>query len=523
MTDETQKPVDDNIEETADEEAVPVSTAPKVTITRAPETVYDEREVKEQGRMGIPLIAASLDLIEKVTANNPEARERLTKERALLEELDKRDEYVSIERDESDYWARVLVQAITQVPSTGEESFDVANADWAQQLEHNGREIRVGEARGTRKSGNTNATIAHMARRSGLGIELNVPLVHSGIYLRLRSPSIADFADFQYRMSEERLQFAMTNKGFAMSSMGYRAHDMITDFALECVTNANVPFSSPTDLKERINILDRNILHWALAAVIHPEGVDFSLPCVNYNLTKDDSGNDVSPCDHVEEERLNFKRMFFYDRNRVSKKQTEMLARGFKMMSDEDLTTYRESGVICKPKRIWLNDVLGCDIEPLTLYDYADFSQDWLQHLIDLSAGSLNEPPTNGRRQERMRRYSNAMRATQYRHWVRAVVMRSEEEDGEDDVYTDGEMIQGVLEDIFSQGALADSFIQGIVEYIRDNKVGIVAIPEYKCPKCGASNADDEYRKHHALVEIEVSTYFFMCVALKLQQQTMEI
>lgn len=521
MSDHTSQ---DEVNDKAAETEAATDKDATVEITMEPKSTYDIREVAEKKRRGMPLIAASLDLLDDIIKNVPEARERIANEQELLEELDRRDEYVDLERDESDYWARVIVQGLLAKNPIGEEAVSRKNSSWVQSLNHSGREIRIGQASSRHTQGNDRADIAYLQRRVGSGIELNVPLPHSGIWIRIATPSGVDYANFQFKMSEEKLNFAMTNKGFAMSSMGYRQHDLITDFALDCVTKANVKYRSPSDLKERINILDRNILHFALASVIFPNGVDFSIPCLHYGIEKEvkneesDEGTMVV-CDHVEEAKVSLRRMFFFDRGHFTNKQVEFLASGFKLKTDAELEQYREEGIFCKPKRVWLTSDIGVDIAPGSLYEYGDYSAMWLQELIDLTATSHNEPPTNARRQERMILLSNSMRAIQYRHWVQAVVIKAEDDDGEDIIYSDGDKIHDILARVISTESLADLFIQGIVDYIHENKVATIAIPEYTCPKCGADNAEDKNSRFPNLVEIEVATYFFMFVALKLQSQ----
>lgn len=494
MSDEVEKPQSDN-------------AGQNYTITSPISEPYDERDVADNDRQGHPLIRASTQVLMHLIDNNPELQDRLSRQRELLKEIDRQAKYVYLSRTDDDYYARTITNALYSFRVSGEESAERETAHWVQELEHNGVTMRVGHSKPRNNTRNPTTRVDGIRHHHGIGVEVNAFLPHSNIWVRIRTPTARLYADFDYLQSEERLDIAMSGMGFAMSSMGYRIHDLVTDFALECVVASNVSYSVPSDLKERINILDRNILHGALAAAMYPNGADFAVPCTN------------SPeCGHVEEEKISLRRMTFFDRNAFTPRQLEMLSRGFRTVTDKDLAEYREAGTVCKPQRIWVSKRLGFDIAPASLADYGDYSSEWADKLVEMSRTSTNEPVTNKRRQQRMMTYSNTMRALQYRHWVQAVVER-EDEESEVVVDTAPEFIQQMLEDVVSTEQLFRPFVEGIQKYIYDNKSAIVAVPNYECPKCktrlgeGAVTANSKN-----LVEIEVSTYFFILVQPKLQE-----
>ena len=492
-----------------DENTPSVNETPQpytVTIKNPINEHYTDEEVAENDIQGLPLLANTFQDVVTLLDQDNEKSQRVSDATDFLKELNRDGRYVALTREQEDYYARQFSNAMsTAAANSVQREPGREGANWHQSLLADGRELQT--AIPVPKMGTTAASrSAYYADITGTGTKLNVMLPHSGIWVRLKSPTNMEIADFQYRSSEEKINLAVTNKGFAMSSEGYLAYDMIVDFALDHVTDSNVSFRTPTDLKSRISILDRNLLIWGLASVIYPDKVDFAIVCPH---------ND---CDHVQEDKLSLRRMNMFDRTGITNDQLKHLNNGFKTATPAVLDSYTDMGTVGRPFQVRLSDRLGIEIAPSTLHDYAHNCQKWLQGLIAHTQDAINEPPEGYRRQALMERYAVMSRATQYRHWVRAIICYSEDGGEEPFIDRDEESIDNTLASVISSDKFCDIFVEAIDKYIRDNTIGIVAVPEFECPKCGKKHEEPEQKmtRFQRLIEIDCASYFFTLINVKL-------
>lgn len=446
------------------------------------------------------VLESSKDFIEKLSAREIKAQE-------AAGERDLRD-------DEGEPWVRALSGVIdnTRAPHQGGvDAVDRDGAFWEQVLESEGMQIRPGSPKQNMPKGtNQDEVIAYMTRKAGLGTVFDVPLYHSGIWLRLKAPSLVEITNLQYQLSQLKVSLGNHTKGMAFSNTSQTLTSTAIDFVLQYVVDANVHFKTPSDLKEKILMLDIPLLLWGHAATMYPKGFPYAHPCV--------AGPEK--CTHITRETLNINRLFWTDRNSLTNAQLKIMARKFSSkLTDDEQAQYRSDRIRGNDRVVWFDDT-GLSLSVPTLQEYEDAGREWIDNIIEMSQGAFNEPPHGTNRNRFINRLAEATTARQLGHWVSAVHLRDEDddEDVEPVVLTDRDVINETLSHIFSSGDdNTKRFLEMVPTFMDDSTVSLIAIPSFNCPVCSTSIGDGPNERFQRLIPIDALTTFFTLASRKLK------
>lgn len=410
------------------------------------------------------------------------------------------------EPDEGDEWARVMGDSLEQVYGAGLTDFARAGSEWSQVVEYEGRKMGAGEATiAPSKATTGDAFVKLMQQKAKVGTGINVPLYHSGIWVCIETPSNIEISNLRYQLGDQKVQLGMATKGSAFSSFASTITMLAVDFTLDHVSKANIEFTSPTDLKEVISQADIPVLLWGMAMAMYPRGFHYSFPCIA----------DPGECDHVTTRLVQLRRMKWEDLSRITKRQRQHMARMFMRCTEEDLATYRSEFEGNDGRRVWITEEFGVDLKVPTIYEYEMSSRDWIDSIVDMSATRYNEPVDSDKRAKRIERFAMDTTASQYRHWVKGMVVRG---DTEEDVVAseDSDAITVGMKSVFSHPEISSDFIDAVEKYISDIKLTAIALPSFECPACKKTPSSEMFHKRFPhLVEIDVVSDFFTLVGLK--------
>ena len=408
--------------------------------------------------------------------------------------------------EEGSEWARSVSEAMPEVYGAGLTDFSRPDSEWGQTLEYEGRKMGIGETRVTSSKANSGDNfIKLLTQRSGVGTGINVPLYHSGIWVRIESPSRVEISNLRYRLGEQKVQLGMETKGSAFSAYTHTITMLAVDFVLDHVTASNVDFTSPTDLKVLISQLDIQTLLWGMASAMYPRGFHYSFPCIA----------NPSECNHITTRNVNLRRMKWEDKSRLSKKQRKHMAQMFTRCTEADLELYRKEFDGYNGRRVWVTEETGIDLKIPSIYEYETASREWIDGIVELSATQFNEPVDSERRTRRINQFANDTSGAQSRHWIKGLVVKGDSED-EVVVTEDSDVVTMGVKSVFSDEEHIAKFIDAVDKYIIDTKVTAIALHSVECPACGKSPATELFHKRFPhLVEIDVVADFFTLVGLK--------
>lgn len=422
-------------------------------------------------------------------------------------------------------WYRHLLAAIQNTASTsvdmdghykdgafGERTLGQEGRDWKQVLEHENVSLRPGAPRQkvTGSDSSAEELISYIGRKMGKTSPFEVPLYGSGFWVRFRAPSLEDFTELQYHLSELRVTVGSRTKGMAFSNMMQTMKSVVLDFVLQYVTDASVAFTTPSDLKDKIVVTDTDVLLWGLGTTIYPRGFPYSHSCVA----------DPKKCNHIERAIIDLRWLLWTDELSLTQKQRKLMARKWaKTTSDEELKEYREEHRRGTNRIHWVNN-FGLELKVPTLFEYEQSGKAWIEGLIESTKTLFNEPPHAAARNKYISVRAEATSACEYSHFVARVYERDEDDISADPTLLteNQEVIEGLLAQLFSATDVLEDVVKGITKFIDDSMISLIAVESYDCPSCGTPISEKFYERFPHLVALDVFTIFFILVNRKLNE-----
>lgn len=354
------------------------------------------------------------------------------------------------------------------------------------------------------------AALAYLSYRSGMGGTYETFLPHSGIWVRLRRPSLGEVVAMQTELQSIRVQLGNDTKGLAFSHASFRMLDAVTDLAISCVTGSNRQYKTASDLESEISIFDESILHHALASVMYPDGFNYSVPCIA----------DPRNCSGVTEFKMNMSNIVNYDDSVYTVEQRKFIAKRLEPQPEDAFIEYRKAFSIGNPKVFWMGDV-GVKLSPPSVAERRIAAKLWYDTLIEMSHGAFNESPEGNQRFEYIRRLQQATKATQYAHWVSAIYLKDEEAvDFEDQLFTDDpEVIMEFISSTLSEHEYFDSFAEKVNTFSNESIIGVIAMPSHNCTECNSPQGIAFNERLPHLVPMDMLSTFFTLAARKVSHQ----
>ena len=379
------------------------------------------------------------------------------------------------------------------------DGVDVGNA----RLERIGAPKQVKDV--TRKTSKENQ-LAYLKHRSGQGGTYETFLPRSGIWVRLRQPTLEELVTLQTELQALKLNLGAETKGASYSHADFLMLDLITALALQCVIGSNKSFTTAADLEHEITLFDEAILHHGLASTLYPAGFNYSVPCIA----------DPDVCSDVDTFKMNMANIVYYDNSVFTAEQRRYIAKRFAPATADDFKAYREAFAVGNPKVIWLDNV-GIKLAEPTVAARRASGRQWYDGLIEMSQGVFNEPPHGNSRMAFIQKLKNATIATQYSHWVTAIYDLDEDAvDFEDQLYSeDPELILEYMKDTLSTAEYSDRFATAIENYCNESIIGVVGLVSHNCKTCNTPQGKAFNDRFPHIVPIDMVITFFTLAGRK--------
>lgn len=430
--------------------------------------------------------------------------DKLTNDERRLQDL-RNKQRRPVGEDEGSPWIRTLGASHNHASLTGDGQRSIGREDgvWRQQFDYEGRVIRTGTpVQRLSGGGHTKEEISmYIERKRGGGVPFDLMLPRSGFWVRFRPPRLQDFVTLQYRLGQLKINVGNMTKGLAFSNMSQTIKSTVFDFCLEFVTAATCDYRTPTDLKEKVELIDQDLFFWGLACTVYPRGFPYSHACVA----------DPEKCQHVVKEVLNLQNLLWMDMSSLSPKQQKMLAQRNwdKPTTDEELTEYREDHRRGNKRMVWFSHGIGLELKVPSVYDYEVAGHAWIESLKEMTSSAYNEPPSGSSRSSYIETLAMASTARQYAHWVNGVY--EQQDDGSEPICLgeDRDLIESILTTTFSGPEDVETFFAEVGKFIDDCMIGIIAVPSFNCPSCDTPVAEKFHERFPHLVALDVMSTFF--------------
>ena len=391
-----------------------------------------------------------------------------------------------------------MAGGLTTMMREGEfdESLNRDGTDWQQSLESDGKRIKPTKPKykapteAEKLSGER--AVSLVEQMFNMGGHITIPLVHSGIWVTLRSVTSEDYVSLREKLEREKDEFGKQTLGASFSNSRVYINHRVMEFIEEHVIDTSVEGLDPTELRSFVKINDLLVLAAALGYSLYPNGFDYVSAC-----TGDDN------CDYVHRSKIKIANCIWYDRLGFSQSQTAfMVDRGAKRTREEVRKYQQDLG---KVDGSWTYKNIVFNFTIPTVTDNVTAGYRWLSD-IEISIKNAFEQDalsrTNMKEYMSKRIVLTALR--QYAHFISSITFT--DNDGYIDERDD---IDNILSRFSNHNEVSNGLMKAITTFIDSNTKSLVAIPRFECPKCHNLQTED-IEKHPYLIPIDPINLFFM-------------
>lgn len=352
-----------------------------------------------------------------------------------------------------------------------------------------------------------NVAIEIIRSITGAGRKVIVPLVHTGIVVTIKPPTLSEFTRIKEAIVTSRSELGRQTNGFLFNATSVYIDKDILNLVFSLITSSNAVSSSQEYLMSIIRQLDIPTLILAVLCARYPDGYEFHWSCIQ-NLDK---------CNYSVKSLIDLKQLFRVDNSKLTDLQKTMLTKAGVTKSEEDLVKYQEEFKLFSKNRAIVkeSEVDGNKIQIIlqfripSLSEYVGEGSKWIESIQE----SINTASTQSVNSQREREYIIAERIQMiilegFLPWVEKVILRN---DSANKDYEIGNMeeISVFLKEHSTNTETRISIRDAILKFINDNTKTIIGIPNFQCPNChGWQTPNNE--KLSIIVPIDLYSTFFM-------------
>lgn len=337
-----------------------------------------------------------------------------------------------------------------------------------------------------------------LTRRGGL---ITVPLWHSGFWVTLKTPSDAELVNLEYNLSNDKVVLGRLTSGAIFNNDSVYISEHLFRLFESHIYSTTLEDSS--NLASKIKVQDMQLISWALACAIWPRGYLYSRPI--FSAKEEDQ-------DRIVTGMVDLARLMWVDRSSLSDTQVKMMSRSTgQHVTQDQLTLYQDSFQRKMSTKILLDDngetKLSVILKVPSLAEHFSSGHEWVQRSVQSVEATLAMDADNRTRESMMIKHASARLIGKYGHYVSAVLL---EQDGEEVVIDDRETIDLMLETWSADEVIRDVLLTGILKFIDDSAVAIIATPTL-------DNEETPVEQWPRLIPMDSTMVFFIPLVQKLK------
>lgn len=351
---------------------------------------------------------------------------------------------------------------------------------------------------------------------TGMGMPKNVPLVNTGIWVRISPPGANFMAAIDRKLAFARMQFGLDTNGLAGSVDDLIFREVLNEAALSLVVACNYPVNNPLDLREVVDKEDMKTLVWGMACALYTQGIKIAIPCIDVK------------CNHIDTLNASPNRMFFIDRSKLNDKQRNYLTRGLSTaMSLDDIKDYKAQFKVgnTASKRIGKRMFI---FESPVIADYLNIGRSWLSAVneaVDKSMESadsrmLTDTEAERRRLDMIDSITAVESICRYTHYIKEIIVYNDDT-GEDTVncgvIKDKDTIRKLLQRLATEEEMLNAVFTAIDEFLVSIGASLIGYPNIPCPACKHETAPEQM-KTKLILPFDPDTGFFILAQRKIAE-----
>ncbi len=334
-----------------------------------------------------------------------------------------------------------------------------------------------------------------------LGVIFNIPLWHSGFWIRVKAPSEGDLLELYRQITSEKITLGRSSYGLLFSNNTSYASRILLDFCIDNMYESSLAIKDGDNIRKYIKTPDLPILFWGLACSVYSNGFQYTRPCIS----------DPEKCNHVIKEKLDLSKLLWTDTSSLTQHQIQhMTKRQRGSMETDSLKRYADEFIRGQKKTIALSDQVNITVKVPSVVEHIDAGYRWINTIEENYGKALIQDET--KRDDYLLSQGKATVMRQYSHFVESIEVAG-------DTYDDIDTVEEVLNDLTASDKIRTTFMDKVAEYLDDSVVSLIAIPTFTCPNCGGEQVPSKEHVHHPkLIPLDVVQTFFTLLIARLRK-----
>lgn len=372
--------------------------------------------------------------------------------------------------------------------------------DWHQAIATEGTRLGLGRF----KIENMSDPVMAIRATFGQGTVIQVPLWNTGIWISIKAPTLQELIDFEQRTRLEKMNLGRSTNGMVFSNVEVYSTEIYMSFALEHVISASYQFETTDTVAELLKVIknrDYQQIMLGLVSAMYPDGYPFRQPCVA----------NTDKCTHIDDLLLNFARMGFVDREKLTDKQVRMMTSRKAKRTREQLAEYQSEFAFFE-KRIDLGNGLTAVLGVPSLAQQIDAGHAWVDGITRATTEAFGARLAETERIRHIMRSGAMTGLRMHSHWIDRFEHQADP-DQEPRIIEDMVNKDRTLELLSEDIELSAKFNKDIMDWVKGTTVSYVGIPKTACPGC---QKEPEDQSHPYLIPLDIGYVFFTLAALKI-------
>ena len=352
----------------------------------------------------------------------------------------------------------------------------------------------------------------------GLGKMTKIILWNSGLWLTIRPPQNEDLINLYTKLTQEVEYIAENTTMYGFSNISSVFYKVIWEYVLSHLIDTSLNIN-PKYLIKYISILDMDTILLGVLSQLFYSGFNTTLLCKNnYELDKDKNPK----CNFSYNVSLDLPKLLWVDTSRVTTEMMSIISkRGPRSQSVNEIKEYQDK---IKPTDtrtlIKLNNgkTLELDLGIPNLEDSFDTSEVFMVEIkkfINKSLASMKEDSEDKDIDNLKSIAVKTLFLAIYSHYVKSMKLGEFQTDKRPTILE-------ALKTLSNNPSDINTIINKINNFITTTSISTIAIPEFICPVCGASQGEEVGAIFEHLVPVNMVNYFFTLSKLRFMKQLLD-
>lgn len=462
---------------------------------------FDPKNAPEDGFVIIPSdtyknAKAFFDLVEKINDN-----------------YDAKDDNDSPFEDDELFAIGFYAQGVDNTLDKGFYVKPLKDKDrrWLQSIKYGTKELdsrplamsskATGDIRG-------DAAIAKFYAKAGMGGYRQIPLWHSGIWVTMAPPSDADMLNLEFMLSEYEIELGRTTNRLVYSNYDVIFTRIVSEFAIQCITNCTLKLNNKNDLLDYIKPQDKYLLALGIIQTAYTKGFEIAHSCANTGVIVDNKPK----CTSTEEATIDPTRLLRVDRSQLTKEHlTHMSNRTPGSMSIDDVIEYQNT-LLANEEAVYnikdSNDavVFKATFSMPFLRGIITRGEEWVENIINATQESFTQNLSVEMKNALVETRSKSSLVGLYSSYITKIDLSDE---GDTSYVTNRESIDRLLNAASQDNVTFNNIMRAAMLYLSNHVVAMAALPNFTCAKCKEDQVKDKEGPFKDFIPLNVYKTFF--------------